>query len=153
MTFRKLERLIDFRFVHVCVQSAWNFVYRIWGVLEKIKTHVVRLHLVSKLKKFNFSKTDRNMDVSDMWFWSRSCIGFLGNRSGGPRTGQRARPQVADRGSLYRGLLLNTNAKLNKQSRTMFQRPPRVFRPYPGMRGSGLDGEGACAVWKREVPG
>ena len=52
---------------------------------------------------------------------SRSCIGFLGNRSGGLRTGDRARPRVADRGALYRGLLLNTDTKLNKQSRTMFQ--------------------------------
>ena len=51
----------------------------------------------------------------------RSCIGFLGNRSGGSRTGHRARPQVADRAALYRGLLLNTDTKLNKQSRTMFQ--------------------------------
>ena len=37
------------------------------------------------------------------------------------RTGHRARPQVVDRGALYRGLLLNTDIKLNKQSRTMFQ--------------------------------
>ena len=51
---------------------------------------------------------------------SWSCIGFLGNRSGGPRTGHRARPQALDRGALYRGLLLNTDTKLNKQSRTMF---------------------------------
>ena len=52
---------------------------------------------------------------------SRSCVCFFGNRSGGPRTGHRARPQVADRGALYRGLLLNTDTKLNMQSRTMFQ--------------------------------
>ena len=75
---------------------------------------------------------------------TRSCISLFGNRSGGPRKGHRARPRVADRGALYRGLLLNTDTKLNKQSRTMFQgwsrmnnRPPcRVLRPYPCMRGS-----------------
>ena len=43
------------------------------------------------------------------------------NRTGGPRTGHRARPQVANIGSLYRVLLLNTDTKLNKQSRTIFQ--------------------------------
>ena len=53
--------------------------------------------------------------------YSWSCIGFLGNRSGGPRTGHRACPQVADRGALCRGLLRNTDTKLNKQPRTMFQ--------------------------------
>ena len=52
---------------------------------------------------------------------SRSCIGFFENRSWGPRTGHRARPQVADRGALNRGLLLNTDTKLNKQSWKMFQ--------------------------------
>ena len=60
---------------------------------------------------------------------TQSCIGFLGNRSGGPRTGHRARPQVADRGVLYRGLLLNTDTKLNKQSRTMFQGWSRSNNP------------------------
>ena len=61
-----------------------------------------------------------NYDCSSRLF-ARSCIGFLGNQSGAPRTGHRARPQVADRGAPYRGLLLNTDTKLNKQSRTMFQ--------------------------------
>ena len=61
--------------------------------------------------------------------YPRSCIGFFGNRSGGPRTGHRARPQVVDRGALYRGLLLNTDTKLNKQSRTMFQRWSRRNNP------------------------
>ena len=54
-------------------------------------------------------------------FKARFCIGFLGNRSEGLRTGDRARSRVADRGALYRGLLLNTDTKLNRQPRTMFQ--------------------------------
>ena len=57
--------------------------------------------------------------ISDQF--SRSCNGFLGNRLGSPSTGHRARPQVAGRGALYRGLVLNTDTKVNKQSRTMFQ--------------------------------
>ena len=52
---------------------------------------------------------------------SRSCIGLFGNRLGGPKTGHQARLRVADRGALYRRLLLNTDTKLNKQSRTMFE--------------------------------
>ena len=56
-----------------------------------------------------------------LYKFPRPCIVFFGNRSGGPGTGHRVRPQVADRGVLYRGLMLNTDTKLNKQSRTMFQ--------------------------------
>ena len=51
MILRKLANLIDFRFHHVCVQSAWTFLPKIWEKLEKIKTDVDRLLLVSKLKK------------------------------------------------------------------------------------------------------
>ena len=53
MILRKLANLIDFRFLHVCVQSAYNFVSKISGMLEKIKTDVDRLLLVSKLKKIS----------------------------------------------------------------------------------------------------
>ena len=60
---------------------------------------------------------------------TRSCIGFLGNRSGGLWTDDRARPRVAYRGALYRVLLLNTDIKLNKQSRTMFQGWSRSNNP------------------------
>ena len=37
MILRKLENLIDFRFLHVCVQSTQNFV-KIWKIVEKTKT-------------------------------------------------------------------------------------------------------------------
>ena len=56
-----------------------------------------------------------------IFFFFRSCIGFLKNWSVDLRIGHRARPRIADRGALYRGLLPNTHTKLNKQSRTMTQ--------------------------------
>ena len=40
---RKLANLIDFRFLHVCV-----FLFKICEMVEKIKTDVYRLLLVSK---------------------------------------------------------------------------------------------------------
>ena len=53
-------------------------------------------------------------------FVSRSCIDFLENRLGAPRRNDWSRPQVADTGAQYRGLLLNTDTKLDKQTRIMF---------------------------------
>ena len=60
-------------------------------------------------------------------------------------TGHRAPPQVADRGSLYQELRLNTDTKLNKHSLAIFQGwsrrnnchvkvltiVPRATWPYP----------------------
>ena len=40
---------------------------------------------------------------------------------GGLRTGDQEPPRDADRGALYRRLMLNTDTKLNKQSQTMIQ--------------------------------
>ena len=75
------------------------------------------------------SRCDNQLGARTVEYRVRSCIGFLGNRSGGLRTGNRAHPRVADRGALYRGLLLNTVTKLNKQSRTIFQEWSRSNNP------------------------
>ena len=61
--------------------------------------------------------------------YTRVWIGFLGNQSAGLRTGDRARPRVADRGALYGGILPNTDMYLNKQLRTMFQGWSRMNNP------------------------
>ena len=50
MIFRKLANFIDFRFLHVWVLNTKNFLLKIWKMVEKIKTEVDRLLLVSKLK-------------------------------------------------------------------------------------------------------
>ena len=50
----KLENLIDFIFLHVCVESTKNFLFKIWETVEKMKTDVDRLILVSKFKKIQF---------------------------------------------------------------------------------------------------
>ena len=51
MILRKLANLIDIRFLHVCVYSTENFMSKIWEMLEKLKTDVDRLLMISKLKK------------------------------------------------------------------------------------------------------
>ena len=65
-----------------------------------------------------------SLDNSSIFLHTRPCLGFFYNR-----TGHRARPQVADRGALYRWLLLNTDTKLNKQSRKIFRGWPRRNNP------------------------
>ena len=111
----------------------WIKSSRKWSFLYFIRTfysyHVAHYPTtVSSNKVFVTPGNILHQMIESLWFlWisisilSWSCIGFLGNRSGGPRTGHRARSQVAYRGALYRELLLNTDTKLNKQSRTMFQ--------------------------------
>ena len=60
MILGKLANLIDFKFLHVCVQNTKNSDLKIWEMVEKIKTDVDRQLLVSKLKKmFNFSNIYR----------------------------------------------------------------------------------------------
>ena len=49
--FKNLANFIDFQFLHVCVQSISNFVFKTWKMVEKIKAVVDRLLLVSKMKK------------------------------------------------------------------------------------------------------
>ena len=56
MILRKLANFIDFRFLHVCVQSAYNFFFKFWEMIETIKTDVDRLLLVSKFKKSSIVK-------------------------------------------------------------------------------------------------
>ena len=51
MILRELGNLIDFRFLHVCVQTTWNLVFEIWEIVEKIKLDIDRLLLVTKMKK------------------------------------------------------------------------------------------------------
>ena len=53
----------------------------------------------------------------------RSCIGFFGNRSGGPRTGHRARPQVADRGALSRTMYQAWCRRNNPQAKVLTTMP------------------------------
>ena len=95
-----LTKLIRFRLTGEARKAIYGQVF---ATIEQLKDFVKSIYAPAKTVQ------------------PRSCIGFFGNRSGGPRTGHRARPQVADRGALYLGLLLNTDTKLNKQSRTMFQ--------------------------------
>ena len=40
MIFPKLANFIDFRFLHVYAQSTWNFVFKIWKIVVKLKTDV-----------------------------------------------------------------------------------------------------------------
>ena len=44
-------RISGIRLLHVCVQATWNLVFKIWEIVEKIKTDVDRPFLVSKMKK------------------------------------------------------------------------------------------------------
>ena len=48
---RKLANFIDFRFLHVCVQNTWDFVFKIYKIVKKIKTNVGRLLSISKMTK------------------------------------------------------------------------------------------------------
>ena len=48
---KKLANFTDFRFLHVCVQSTQNFIFKIWEMVVKIKRDVNRLLLGSKFKK------------------------------------------------------------------------------------------------------
>ena len=50
-TLRKLKNFIDFRFLHVCVQSTSDFVSKISEMSEKIIVDVDRLLLIPKVKK------------------------------------------------------------------------------------------------------
>ena len=44
--------------LRVCVQNTWNFVFKIWKMVEKIQTDVDKQLLVWKMKKsFNFTKS------------------------------------------------------------------------------------------------
>ena len=43
---RKLVNFIDSGFLHVCFQSTKNLFFKIWDMVEKIKTDVDRLLLV-----------------------------------------------------------------------------------------------------------
>ena len=92
--------------------------------------------------------------------WSWSCIGSFGNRSAGLRTGDRARPRVADRGALYRGLLPNTDTLdtyLKEQSRTMFlgwsrRNNPRAKVFYYRAEGCVAPGSGVLhGVYRRDL--
>ena len=51
MILKKLANFIDFRFLHLCIQSTLNFVFKLWEIVEKMKTGADRLPLVSKMKK------------------------------------------------------------------------------------------------------
>ena len=51
MILRKLANFMDIRFLHVCIQITRNLVLKIWKIVEKIKTDVNRLLLISKMKK------------------------------------------------------------------------------------------------------
>ena len=50
MILRKLANFLDFVFLHICVQSASNFVFKLCEIVEKMKTGVDRLLFVSKMK-------------------------------------------------------------------------------------------------------
>ena len=49
--FPKLANFIDFRFLHVYVQSTSIFVFKIQEIIEKLKTDIDKLQRISKMKK------------------------------------------------------------------------------------------------------
>ena len=51
MILGKLANLIDFRFLHVCVQNIKNLAFKIWEMIEMVKTDVDGLLLVLIIKK------------------------------------------------------------------------------------------------------
>ena len=51
MILRKFANFILFGILHVCIQSTLNFVFKLWTIVEKIKTGIDKLLQVSKMKK------------------------------------------------------------------------------------------------------